>query len=139
VDNVRGQTYPYEDAHVASASLRSEVLKVEDGVATVRLEGASATRQAGRWPVGGLADLPLEDQVRGFEGTWLGRATFDVKSGRFTAFELVVVGLRTGATRYNGRADDLGPAPVGYVFALAPDSPSDRVPPAAIWGYGWPR
>ena len=137
VDDVRGQTQPYEDAQVTSASLRAEVVKVEEGNATLRFEGASATHQEGRWPIGGQKEGPPEPQVRGFEGTWLGRATYDLKAERFTSFEMVVVGLRTGATRYNARDDDLGPAPMGYVFALAGDAPSEHVPPAAVWGYGW--
>jgi hypothetical protein len=53
--------------------------------------------------------------------TLLGRAAFDLAHGRFAQFELVAAGLRWGATQYNQRADDRGPAPMGVVLTLAAD------------------
>jgi hypothetical protein len=64
-----------------------------------------------------------------------GRATFDLESGRFTKFELVATGTRTGRTRYNNRDDDPGPAPIGVAFVLAGDTPQDRVPPSFLYAY----
>jgi hypothetical protein len=78
-------------------------------------------------------------QKRGFEATLLGRASWDRKRERFTAFELVVAGTRYGGTQYNGRGDDLDRAPMGIVFQLAGERPQDRVAPAFVWDYGWKR
>jgi hypothetical protein len=92
----------------------------------------------GRWPVEGFADMNApSEQRRSVETRLIGRAAYDVAKARFVAFEMVAAGSRSGATQYNARADDLGPAPIGFVFTLAGDDPADRVAPAFFWGYGW--
>ena len=73
---------------------------------------------------------------RGFEGKLLGRATFDPKTERFVAFELVAVGERWGATRYNFRTD-LDRSPFGFASVLAGDKPIHHVAPAFVDNYGW--
>ena len=60
----------------------------------------------------------------------LGTASFDLTKGRFTAFELVAVGVRAGSTQLNGRRGDTDPAPIGILFTLAGDDPCDRIAPA---------
>ena len=137
VDVARGQSEPYALEHVREARLVAEVLAVEEGLVRVRLEGRARTLQEGSWRTRGLDQGPSTPQARGFDATLLGRATYDLGRRRFTAFELVAVGLRRGATRYNGRDDDLGPAPMGVALVLASDAPADRVAPASIWAYGW--
>ena len=72
-----------------------------------------------------------------YEARLLGKATFDIQSGRFTAFELVAIGPRWGKGNCNLRHDDPGPAAMGVVFTLAGDTPADRIPPANIARYGW--
>jgi hypothetical protein len=70
----------------------------------------------------------------------LGTATFDLKKERFLSFELVAVGTRWGATQFNVRSDDLGPAGMGFYFTLAGDSPAERVAPAHFFQvYRWNR
>lgn len=138
VDNVRGQTPPFPDDAVERASLRSEVTAVEGDLVTLRLTGDVRVVHRGRWRGADFGDAKApSEQERGFEGTLLGYATFDRSKDRFTAFEMVALGSRWGATQYNGRADDPGPAPMGVVFSLAGDAPADRVAPAAMWEYGW--
>jgi hypothetical protein len=140
VDNVRGQTPPYPESAVERARLASEVTRVEGDRVLLRLAGEARVVQRGRWPIGGFRDMhEPSEQERGFDGTLRGRATWDRAAGRFVAFEMVAVGSRWGATQYNGRHDDLGPAPLGVAFTLAGDDPSDRVPPASMWEYGWGR
>ena len=53
----------------------------------------------------------------------LGSARFDRKQGRFVGFEVVAVGTRRGGTQYNGRGNDLAPAPFGAVLSLAAAEP----------------
>ena len=138
VDDVRGQTPAYEDRAIEKASLSAEVARVEDRRVVLRLVGEARVVAKGRWPVGGVRDMNAPTpQERGFDGKFLGRATFDVATGRFVAFELVALGSRWGATQYNGRTDDPGPAPMGVAFTLAGDSPADHVAPASMWEYGW--
>jgi hypothetical protein len=135
VDNVRGQTPPFEDAHVKEATLVARVVRTEGTRVHLRFDGNVRIEAEGVWHVGGLSQEPPTAQRRGFHGTLLGRGTWDEASGRFVDFEMVAAGMRHGATRYNGRANDLGPAPMGVAFTLAPIG--DRVAPAAIWSYGW--
>jgi hypothetical protein len=138
IDDVRGQTGPFENREVEKAELAAKIENNEGDVVTIRFTGASRASAKGKWPIAGFSDMnsPTE-QTRGYETTILGRATYDRKKERFTAFELVAVGTRWGGTQYNGRTDDLDPAPMGVTLVLAGDAPADRVPPAFIWAYGW--
>ncbi len=138
VDHVRGQTVPYSDREIGKGELTAKVVKTEGDVVTIRLSGATRASVKGKWPVAGFADMNSpSEQTRGFEASLLGRATYDRKKARFTSFELVAVGTRWGGTQYNGRGDDLEPAPMGIALVLAGDTPSDRVAPAFVWAYGW--
>lgn len=134
VDNVRGQTSSYEPDHLEKAEVTITVSAVRKGEVRVTLEGEARAEAKGRWPVKGFRDMNApEEQVRGFEGKLVGRGRFDIETGRFTQFDLVFIGARWGGTQYNGRGDDLDPAPMGVAFTL---SKSDqRVAPATIWKY----
>jgi hypothetical protein len=131
-DNVRGQTQPFPLDCVRAARLTARVVAEDGPTKTLELAGEARVDQTGTWRTGGGNDTP-EDTTRSFVGSFLGRATWD--GTRFTSFELALFGARTGATQYNERADDRGPAPMGVVFQLAPAD--DRVAPA-MW-YEYPR
>jgi hypothetical protein len=117
IDNVRGQTSPFEETQVKKARLTTEVTAVDGDVASLRLEGETRTAMEGR-------------REHGLEMRLLGRATIDLAKGRFLAFELVAVGSRWGGTQLNGRRGDVDAAPIGILFTLAADSPCERVAPA---------
>jgi hypothetical protein len=117
VDNVRGQTTPFEDGHVKKAKLTAEVTAVDGDVVTLRLEGESRTEAEGQRPHG--LDMRL-----------LGKATFNMTKERFTAFEMVAAGSRWGGTQNNARRADVAEAPIGLVFTLAGDGHCDRIAPA---------
>lgn len=142
IDNVRGQTSPYDDKHVKKARINARVTAIDGDVVTLRLEGETHTAAEGKWPVQGYRDQRTPaTQKRGFEARLLGKAAYDVKKERFPTFELLAVGMRWGATQFNGRRDDPGPAPMGVFFTLAGDSPSERVAPAFHYhrAYRWER
>jgi hypothetical protein len=117
IDNVRGQTSPFEESEVKRAQLSTEVTAVDGAVVALRLEGETRTAREGR-------------REHGLAMRLLGKATFDLARGRFRAFELVAVGSRWGGTRFNGRRGDTDAAPIGILFTLAADSPCERVAPA---------
>jgi hypothetical protein len=117
IDNVRGQTSPFEESQVKKARLCTLVTAVDGTVVSLRLEGETRTAMEGRYEHG--LDMRL-----------LGRATFDLSTGRFRTFELVAVGSRWGRTQLNGRRNDTDAAPIGILFTLAADSPCERVAPA---------
>lgn len=117
IDNVRGQTSPFEESEVKRARLTTEVTAVDGDVVSLRLEGETRTAMERRGE-------------HGLEMRLLGKATFDQAKGRFLTFELVAVGSRWGATQLNGRRGDTDAAPIGILFTLSAASPCDRVAPA---------
>ncbi len=137
-DHVRGQTLSYDDKDVEEAWLEMEVFTVAGGSATLRLTGKTRAKKAGSWSIDGFRDM---DNPRarnlGMELDLYGSATVDLKKRLFTRFEMVAVGTRTGATQYNGRADDLGPAPIGFYIRKTTGTPVEKVAPDHFWRYGW--
>ena len=131
-DSVRGQTQHYPDKDVTAARLEATVGLQDGGIKTLTLTGTGAASQTGKWSIGDGRAAPAE-QSRAFSGSMYGKATWNGE--RFTEFELAWVGSRAGATKYNERSDDQGPAPMAVVFRLAPST--DRVAPSRFWNYGW--
>jgi hypothetical protein len=117
IDNVRGQTSPFEVSQIKQARLTAEVTAMDFDTVSLRLEGETSTA------VDGARTHSLEMRL-------LGTATFDLTKGRFVAFELVAVGIRAGRTQLNGRRGDTDPAPIGILFTLAGDDACDRIAPA---------
>lgn len=134
VDNVRGQTPPFDRDHLREASLASEVTAVEGDTVHLRLTGHVHLEASGRWRTDGHRDDP-QQRTRGADFALLGYADWDAAAEKFTRFDLLAVGDRWGATQYNGRADDPGPAPMGVLFTITEEP--ERVAPAYIWRYGW--
>lgn len=136
VDIVRGQTGAFRDAEVERAELRVTLESLQDGVAHLRLEGSSRTQAVGRWKVAGF-ERADEDQTRGLDLVWLGHARWDRDAQRLLELELLCAGTRWGATQFNGREDDLGPAPIAFHLEHTDLRPEQLVAPAQLWSYGW--
>jgi hypothetical protein len=118
---------------VAGSVLQSEVIGTNGPLVQLRLTGSTHAVSDGSWTQGDNDWRPVKPWPRGVQSQLLGDATWDGDEQRFTRFELVAVGVRWGASPFNGRKDDPGPAPFGVVFGLAPaDVPSSRVAPAFI-------
>ena len=133
VDNVRGQTLPFAPEEVDGSTITTTVLSRTDDVVAFRIEGATMASTDGTWRLGQSDWTPKEKFPRSVATKILGSARYDLGAKRFEAFELVAVGERGGRTNLNGRPkDDVGPAPIGFVFELAPDRPAERVAPAFI-------
>jgi hypothetical protein len=138
MDTVRGQSFQYPANAIQRAELTARVERVVGDRVEVRLNGQMRAEQTGRWPIAGYRDMHSpSDQKRGYDLDLEGEAVWDRSKEKFTKFELVAAGSRWGATQYNGRSDDLGPAPIGYLFQLASDQPHDKVPPSEFHSYGW--
>src|SRR5262249_7836144 len=117
VDNVRGQTSPFDESQVKKARLTSDVTAVDGNVITLCLEGETLTADEGT-------------RKHGLDMRLLGKATYDVAKERFVTFEMVALGSRWGATQNNSRKNDVDAAPIGLLFTLAGDGPCERVAPA---------
>ena len=138
LDNVRGQTSPFPARAIEAATLTSRITAVHGDVVSLRLEGRTKAVQKGDWSIRGYRDMNRPSiQERGLEMKLLGSARFDRNQGRFVGFEVVAVGTRWGGTQYNGRGNDLAPAPFGVVLSLAGESRAERVAPEHFHGYGW--
>ncbi len=138
IDTVRGQSSAYQNGAIESAWLETRIDKIAGDRVSLTLFGASQSNEKGSWSVNGFADMnDPSANTRGIDCKLLGSATYDRSKGKFVQFELVAAGQRHGATQYNGRADDPGPAPIGFVFRIAPDLPQNHVAPTNFWVYNW--
>lgn len=140
IDTVRGQSFNYPENAIQKIELTSTVQRVNGSKVDVGFEGLAKAEQQGNWPVAGYRDMNKPtSQKRGYDLEISGVGTWDTVKEKFVKFELVAAGTRFGATQYNGRHDDPGPAPIGFLYQLASDAPHDKVPPSEFWGYGWQR
>lgn len=138
VDNVRGQTPGFSDKDVVNAELTIEVASISGGVAELILRGSSRVEAVGRWAIAGYRDMNNPtDQKAYIDLKLYGRAKWRMETERITSLEMAALGVRSGATQYNGRTDDLGPASIGYALIKAGSTSAERVAPANYWGYGW--
>ncbi len=134
VDNVRGQTLSHGPQHVVARQLVARTVALDGDVQSLLFEGAVRIDRTGTWATRGYG--PDSVQRLGFDAQLLGAAKFDRKQQRFVEWKLLAVGMRHGATEFNGRHDDFGPAPMGIAFALQPDDAA-AVAPSMHWAYGW--
>jgi hypothetical protein len=134
VDNVRGQTPALSAQHVVARRLVARTERVDGDVQVLALEGHVKVERAGSWATHGHG--PVSPQTLGYDAVLLGDARYDRAAGRFVAFRLLAVGQRHGATEFNQREDDPGPAPMGIAMELAPAG-SPRVAPSLHHVYGW--
>jgi len=86
----------------------------------------TALSQLGRWPALGRDPQRLLDRY--------GRAGRQVIGARWALLAMLA---EDGKAFRHVRCEDLGPAPIGFAFTLAGDSPAERVAPAYLRAYGW--
>lgn len=133
VDQVRGEAPPWraEDVEAARVSLRVE--EVEGARVTMSVTGHV---KVGRGPTGEVnpySDFKV-DMERGVDVELVGTVDVDADSRAVTGLRIVATGVRWGATTYNVRSKDLGPAPIGFAFELIPAIPENRTPPKFLLG-----
>ncbi len=111
IDNVRGQNPPWAPEDVQSVELKVVVVSAKGGERRLEYRGH--------------AELSAEGKT--YSPSLEGHAVWDVELGEFRSFQLLAVGLRSGAARFNQRAADQGPAPMGVLLELVPSPESPRV------------
>jgi hypothetical protein len=116
IDNVRGQTAPFDEKQVKKARLTAEITEIEGSIVWLHLEGQTLTDN--------------DRNNHGLDMRLLGKAMFDTIENKFLLFELVAVGSRWGGTTNNSRKGDFDTAPIGILFTLAGDGPCERIAPA---------
>ena len=110
IDNVRGQTSPFEESQVKKARLTTEVTAVDGNMVSLRLEGETLTADGGPAQARPRHAPARESDVRPGQG-----ALPDVRAGGRR--------LALGRTQLNGRRGDTDPAPIGILFTLAGGQP----------------
>ena len=127
VDTVPGLGDAFTDRGIERATISSEVTDVKGDLVTIRIAGETKAVEQFR-----TANVPLTMELK-----LLGRATFDVRASKFTAFELVAAGPRSGKP-IRSHAEDKSTT-IGFVFQLATDRPAEHIPPNFLGAYGWRR
>ncbi|MEO0661018.1 MAG: hypothetical protein AAFZ87_05735, partial [Planctomycetota bacterium] len=118
VDNVRGQCIPFEPNDVRRARLDVRRVEGEEGSLELTFEGTTLAVEDGEWALGESIWKPRKLHPHAMETRLLGRATYDVAADRFTAFELVALGRRSGFTELNSRRFDPEPRGIGFAITL---------------------
>jgi hypothetical protein len=131
IDTVRGQSPRWREEDIRKADATLTVEEVTSGHVHLRLEGEVRNEAAPTFDVNPFSGKVV-DSPRGVDLRLLGRLRFNREQEAFESFDAVAAGSRWGATTYNARFDDLGPAPIGFAFEIASGDPIERVPPAAI-------
>ena len=100
-DIVYGQSPRWRDDAIKTLSLRMRKLSTNNGLTIIGYTGRAK----------------LDSGSNRFAPEILGKAVWDGQ--RFTAFEWVALGPRSGGTRYNFREGDMDEAPMGISLVLA--------------------
>lgn len=101
-DAVRGQMGDWKKGEIKNGQLFTQLVSTKGSEQVYELSG-SAVFEAGE---------------RNFLPQFFGSMTFDTASGEFTDFRLIAAGQRAGKGPANGRATDLGPAPMAIALTL---------------------
>jgi hypothetical protein len=114
LDNVRCVSAKHNRKEdVQKARLTGKVVEIRGGNVSIRYQGESRAER-------------LDTKV-GYESKLLGRAIFNMASGRFTSFELIAVGNRWGIQETR---ENVAPSPMGFIFVIPPGNDSrDHAPP----------
>lgn len=102
VDNVRGQAPTWQLGSVKEAKLSMRLLSSEAGVDRIEYSGK----------------VRMEEGSRAYSAAIYGVGEWDRAKSAFRSLDLVAAGTRRGASRFNQRERDPGPAPMGVTLSL---------------------
>ena len=130
-DYVRGEVPRWRPEDVEQAEMTSSVERVDEEQVVMELRGEVRCVGAASNDVNPFSGQVV-DMERGIAVRLLGKLRCDRRRRIFERFDLLATGVRWGATTYNGRFEDLGPAPIGFAFELASNALIERTPPQSI-------
>lgn len=102
VDNVRGQAPIWDSSALKDAKLYKRLIGSSGPVDRIEYTGT----------------VKLESESRGYSATIYGVGEWDRTKRQFNSLDLVAAGPRWGASRFNQRERDPGPAPMGVMLSL---------------------
>jgi hypothetical protein len=104
VDNVRGQTGSWPDSAIREAVLTTEPVTTQGDLLTLRFEG----------------EFRGEEPGRSYACKLHGKAVYNIRTQKFTLFELAAAGTRTGGVgQANFRTHGEGASALGISFIIA--------------------
>lgn len=101
-DAVRGQMSDWKEGALQEGTLYTQLVSKRDGQSVYQLTGSAV----------------LESADQSFKPEFFGFVRFNEITGEFADFRLLASGQRTGKGPANGRATDLGPAPMAVSLTL---------------------
>ena len=104
VDNVRGQAPEWQPSEVKSASISMRVM--------LDIGGRAGSTKLIEY----TGSVSMASGSRGYDAMLYGRGSWD--GTKFTSLDIVAMGMRRGAARFNQRERDPGPAPMGVTLSL---------------------
>ncbi len=138
VDSVGGQPSYWSPEALRDVEVKLEVTGVTPERVDLTVSGQARLYEEGDWcahPPSSSAyrmgEMCCLIRERGFDASLLGYLCFDLRTGRFSQFDLVGVGTRWGGTNVSGRREDIEPSPMGIAMTLAGTESRDRTPPHA--------
>lgn len=134
VDHVRGEAPAWSDRHIQKAGLTLRVESVDENALTIRIDGHAFLEAEPSGQTNPYSGFKI-DMKRGMDATIKGVIRYNRKTHAFERFDMVAAASRWGATKYNFRQNDLGPAPIGFAFELIPSEPRNQTPPKFLLGY----
>lgn len=118
VDNVYGQCIPFDLEDVEVLDLQARVVADREGSLSLQFRGHTSAVEDGTWRLGENLWEPKTMHDHALETNLLGEAVYDRESSRFTSFEMVALGRRSGFTALNSRRFRPEPGRIGYLIRL---------------------
>lgn len=133
VDQVRGESSPWQDRNIEASQVETRIASVKDGQITLTLRGSARLVQKPNGEINPYSGTRVTKE-RGIDLKISGQMTFNRKTETFDRFDMVAVGQRWGTDVYSFRHKDPGPQPIGFAFELLPRESRNRPAPAyARW------
>lgn len=118
VDNVYGQCIPFDLEDVEELHLETRIVDGQDSALSLQFRGHTSAVEDGTWRLGDNLWEPKTMHDHALETTLLGQAVYDRESSRFTSFEMIALGRRSGFTALNSRRFRPEPGRIGYLIRL---------------------
>ena len=109
VDQVRGESSPWNGNDIKSGELISSITKIDGDRIHVSLIGNAKIERGSS-----------EKNSRGVDLKIAGKLVFNRKTSSYVEFKLLAVGNRWGTDVFSMRHKDLKPNPIGFAFQLMP-------------------
>jgi hypothetical protein len=118
VDNVYGQCIPFDPADLQTLDLEVRLLASKNLVAQFEFRGRTLAVEDGAWGFSNSMWKPKKNHPHAMQTTLLGWAELDLVKQKFSSFDLLALGRRSGFTELNSRRFRPEPGAIGFSFHL---------------------